>query len=119
MSYLKNLSVSAKMFGIVGACLAALFGVTSLAIYQMNQIGVELTEIAEEDLPLAKALTTVTVHQLEQAIVLERAFRLGEEMKTRDQAREEFAHAVAAFEKFATKVDKELADVEKFGKSVV
>ena len=71
---LQNLNVGPKIFGIVGLCLVALAGVAGLSIYQMNLIGGEIEEIAEQDVPLTEAVTNITVHQLEQAINLERRF---------------------------------------------
>ena len=38
---------------------------------QMYKIGVEVTEIVEEAIPITKVFTRVTVHQFEQAILLE------------------------------------------------
>ncbi|CAH0540280.1 methyl-accepting chemotaxis protein [Vibrio marisflavi] len=45
----------------------------AFALIQMNKIGNELIDIAEEDIPLTKKMTIVTEHQLEQAILFERA----------------------------------------------
>ncbi len=43
-----------------------------VSISNMDKIGKELVDIAEEDIPLTKALTKVTEHQLQQAILFER-----------------------------------------------
>ena len=37
----------------------------------MYKIGVEVTEIVEEAIPITKVFTRVTVHQFEQAVLLE------------------------------------------------
>lgn len=43
-----------------------------VSISSMNKIGKELIDIAEEDIPLTQALTKITEHQLQQAILFER-----------------------------------------------
>ena len=75
---LRNLSVGAKVFAIVGLCLASLIGVSTLSIFQMDKIGDEIEAIAEQDIPLTEILTKITVHQLEQAIkvLVERVLHL-------------------------------------------
>ena len=116
---IQNLSLSAKIFGIVGLGLFGLITIASVSIWQMAQIGNEITEIAEQDIPLTESLTTVTIHQLEQAIALERAFRFGEEMAHSEHAREQFAQVVQEFEELAEKVDEELKSVETLASTVL
>ncbi len=110
---LSNFSIAVKLYAVIGLCLLALLVVGGVSIFQMNKIGVEITEIAEEDVPLTEALTEITIHQLEQAINFERALRFGEEMKSSKHAGEQFVHAVGEFEKLAKKVDGELVAAEK------
>lgn len=38
---------------------------------QIDKIGVEITVIVEEAIPITKVFTRVTVHQFEQAVLLE------------------------------------------------
>ena len=116
---LQNLNVGPKIFGIVGLCLVALAGVAGLSIYQMNLIGGEIEEIAEQDVPLTEAVTNITVHQLDQAINLERAFRYGEEMQQSEHAAEQFALSVKKFHELAEKVNEELKEGEKLAAEVV
>ncbi len=116
---LQNLNVGSKVFGIVGLCLVSLAGVAGLSIYQMNLIGGEIEEIAEQDIPLTQAVTNITVHQLEQAINLERAFRFGEQMQQSEHAAEQFAVAVNKFRELAAKVDEELKEGEKLAAEAI
>lgn len=112
----KSMTVGAKIMANVGFCLLLLTVVAGLSIWQMSKIGVEIAGIAERDVPLTKALTDITIHQLEQAINFERAVRTGEEMQTHHSAHEEFAAAVKKFKKLTDMIDveieqaKELAD---------
>jgi methyl-accepting chemotaxis protein len=70
-----SLSIRKK---IIGVCLITLpLPIVALiyAVFSMNLIGIELKEIAEEDMPITRRLTQVTVLQLEQAIHFEKAMR--------------------------------------------
>ncbi|MFD1696459.1 methyl-accepting chemotaxis protein [Roseibium aestuarii] len=69
-------SVSAKILLLVGAVCLTTVIVASIGILQMSRIGKELESIAEKDIPLARTVSTVTAHQLHQAVLLERMLRL-------------------------------------------
>jgi len=112
MSKLKNLSVTHKVLGVVGFCLAMLVGVVSTAAVQMANIGTEIESIAENDIPLTEILTKVTTHQLEQAINLERALRYGEVVASRELAEKGYKTALEHFFALNAKVDKEIKEAE-------
>jgi len=69
-------SVAGKILALVGFLSLGLVIVALVAIFQMNAIGKELTNIAEKDIPLTEAISHVTNHQLEQAALVERIMRL-------------------------------------------
>ncbi len=69
-------SVAAKILSLVGFLCLGLALVSVVAIFQMHQIGKELANIAEKDIPLTEAISHVTNHQLEQAALVERIMRL-------------------------------------------
>ena len=71
---LSRLKITEKVYfqGAVLFILLLIMG--SVSLFQLQKIGKELFEIAEEDIPLTLMLTKATEHQLEQAIYLERAF---------------------------------------------
>jgi len=112
LTQLNNLSVGVKVLSIVGLCLVALAGVAGLSIFQMSKIGGEIQAIAEQDIPLTGILTKITIHQLEQAINMERAARFGESMAHDSHAGEQFEHAVAKFEALSVKVGAEIEQGE-------
>ena len=72
MKLLNNLSVAGKTYLIstifIGGMLC--IGITSTVL--MNGVEHEMIEIAEEDVPLIRALTKVTVNNLEQTILMEK-----------------------------------------------
>ncbi|WP_299473444.1 methyl-accepting chemotaxis protein [uncultured Roseibium sp.] len=69
-------SVAAKILSLVAFLCIGLVVVAAVAIFQMNLIGKELANIAEKDIPLTEAISHVTNHQLEQAVLVERIMRI-------------------------------------------
>lgn len=57
--------------------LALIFIVGWISVSQMNKIGNEIEDITEKDIPLTNSLTLLTEHQLQQAILFERAILKG------------------------------------------
>jgi len=97
------MSIARKIYLIVA--LIALTGgaVASVGIYKMSMVGNELEEITGQDIPLTEAVTAITVHQLGQAILLERSLRAQGVKAGTDFARDE-----KKFEQLASKVSKEI-----------
>ncbi len=106
-----SMKISTKIFGLVGFCLFLLATVAGAGIWQMNKIGGEIEGITERDLPLTEGLTKITLHQLEQAVNLEMAFRTGAEMVEDFDAEAEFEHAVQEFEELTVKIETEFEEV--------
>lgn len=75
MKGFNNLSITQKMIALVGCLLALTLMVFTYSITKMKRVAVEIEAIAHDNLPLAKLMTDMTVHQLEGAITLERVFR--------------------------------------------
>ncbi|MCP4937217.1 MAG: HAMP domain-containing protein [bacterium] len=112
----KSKKIGTKIFALIGFCLGLLVLVSGISIWQMNKIGIEIEGIAERDLPLTEALTSITIHQLEQAINLERAFRTGAEMGKHHEVKAEFEKAARAFEELSHRVEKEFKAAKKISK---
>ncbi len=110
----RSLSVAVKIYSLVAFCMLATLAVGGVSYWQMDKIGMELEGIAERDTPMTAALTEVTIHQLEQVIAMEKAFRLGEEMVKHPEKRTGFTASVDRFTDLGQKVDKELAELERF-----
>ncbi|KJY69555.1 chemotaxis protein [Vibrio coralliilyticus] len=80
----------------------------------MNKIGNELIDIAEEDIPLTKMLTVVTEHQLEQAILFERALVKAIRVEQGMAQMSVFEEAKKKVHGLTVKTEKELYEVEEF-----
>ena len=115
----KGASVALKIFGLVGLCIGLLLTVAGTATYQLIAIGEELAEVAEQDIPLTDIVSKTTVHQLEQAVNLERALRFGLEMQTDKAFEAAFRDSVKAFESFGAKVTQEIKQGEQLAAQAV
>jgi methyl-accepting chemotaxis protein len=104
-------TVMHKLLGIVGLCLMATVVVAGIGIWQMRNIGAEIESVAEQDMPLTGVVSQVTVHQLEQAVLLERILRLSG-LVTETSA-EELAAVEAEFERLSAVVDEEIIAGER------
>ncbi|WP_417669970.1 methyl-accepting chemotaxis protein [Roseibium sp.] len=103
-------SVSTKILGLVGLISAATLLVAAIGVWQMANIGKELTAIADNNIPLTKSVSTVTAHQLEQAILLERMLRMaGIESHA---SRSELIRTEEEFLRLSHQVDEEIKDSE-------
>ena len=109
---LHNISIKQKILGLAGILLFLMFGSTSYALYKMNQVGLEIQTVAEEDMPLIKIITEITVHQLEQAINFERALRYGEEVLVHGASDTELKKATSTFDALSEKINKEIKQGE-------
>jgi len=101
------MSISQRIYVIVALIALTAASIAGIAVTKMIQIGNELEEIAHEDIPLTEKVTAITLHQLEQAILLERTLR-GAGL----QAGTDVARDAKAFTELAHKVDKEIKEGE-------
>ena len=69
---LSKITIAQKVYLLGFSKLALMLIMGWVSISNMNKIGQELVDIAEDDIPLTRALTKVTEHQLQQAILFER-----------------------------------------------
>ncbi|WP_350186159.1 methyl-accepting chemotaxis protein [Thalassobaculum sp.] len=103
----RGLSVTQKLLGVVAVCIALTGAVGGTAAWQLSNIGQEVAGVVERDLPLAAALEQVSTHQLEQAVLLERAIRLG---TTGQAGGEALRTATREIETLGAKIVGELGD---------
>lgn len=107
------MSLKVKLFGTVGIVLGFMLLSTMVSIVKMDNIGNEIVDIAEIDIPLTKIITTVTINQLEQAINFERALRAGLSMGSDSKSASFYKKAVDSFEKHSKVVNASIKDGEK------
>lgn len=89
----------------------------------LAKIGHELHDVTAKDIPLTKIVSKITVHQLEQAIHLERAAKYAEIMSTNGpdsmKAEGNFIKEYKYFLRLAEKVDNEIITAEKMIESIL
>lgn len=112
MTFLKNISIATKLYGLAGLLIAFLLLSTTVSLIKMQQIGIEIADIAEQDIPLTNLLSNITTHQLEQAINFGRALRLGGEMKSDPDAAAGYKKAVDKFESHSKIVNSSIKKAE-------
>ncbi len=116
---MKNLSIGQKLMSIIALLVAMMGIVAAMGIYQLKSIGGEIAEIAEQDIPMTESITSITLHQLEQAVNFERMLRYGEEMESNPAAEGHFDEAFEKFEELTHKVDAELIEAEEQAKVTI
>ena len=109
----QNLKISSKIYGLTAILLGLLIVTAVTGIASMAKIGEEITSVAEKDMPVTAALTQITVHQLEQAVLFERSVAAALETKENPAAKDRLHKLEKAFIDLSHKVDKEIMDVEK------
>ena len=116
---LRKLTIKHKVYflAVLGAVLA--IGISVESIYSINQVGHKLKQIVEEDIPMTNAVTQITVHQLEQAVMFERAARYGEIMENDPSAKKRFKDTKKTFFKYAHKVDEEILAAEEKAQEII
>jgi len=106
----RSISITQKLLGVVGLCIAFTAVVGGTAAWQLSNIGREMEAIVEADLPLANVLEQISTHQLEQSIMIERAVRLG---TSGQAANAGLRDAVAGIGSLGAKVTEEIQTAER------
>lgn len=112
---LNNLKISQKIYflGSIQLLLMLIMGLTS--INQMAKIGVELVEIAEDDIPLTRHITKVTEYQLQQAVYFEKALvRAALAYSGDTDAQAELPEIVKRVKTYRDKTSQELEETKRF-----
>lgn len=111
---LSRLTIAQKVYllGFTQLLTMVIMGVFALS--QMNKIGHELSDIAEKDIPLTKMLTSVTEHQLHQAILFERALIKAIRVEQGLSQMNVFEQAKQDVHDLTVKTAKEIVEVERF-----
>lgn len=115
---LNKYSITAKIIGNSLVYLVLMLVSSLYTLFSMNQIGGELNNIAEKDMPMVQLLTKITEHQLKQAILFERAVRFGELLEVEESAPSHFKQNVREFEQLGKKVNEEILEGEALAESI-
>lgn len=106
-----KLKIGHRIYSLVAILLIFIGIIGGTGVYKMTEIGHEMEEVAKRDLPLTKLLEKITVHQLEQGILLERGLRF-KGVNSHSEG-ETFESVVKHFKELSKKTDKEILEAEK------
>ncbi len=110
-SSFKNMKLGAKIMLLVTALASTIMGLLILtsvySIIKMNDIGTEIEDIAEQNIPIITIMTKITEHQLEQSIWFERVYRFTEMIAAGRNVKKELVHGEEEFKKLVTKTNTE------------
>lgn len=104
---IKNKIIFLVVFNILVAVSIGFLGASSL-----KNVGHDIKNIAERDLPLANVVAKVTVEQLEQAIHFERALRYAHDLDNSAEARKDYQSEKQDFATYNKKVDEHIKQGE-------
>ena len=108
---IKSLKIGHRINLLTFLLLVFMVTISSIGVYKMHAIGIEMKAIAKRDMPLTEMLSQITIHQLEQSILLEQGLRLsGVDFGDEEHNAEK---AFTDFKNLAKKVDKEILEAEK------
>jgi len=107
MNRLSDIKIGIKLWILNGIALAGMITIAGLSLYDLNKIEGEISAIAEKDMPLTKMVTSLTLHQLDLGVTVEKALRHGLEKADNHNAEEKFKETELEFDKTRKKIDVE------------
>ncbi len=114
---IKKFRIGHRIYLLTGTMLAFIAIIGGTGIYKMSIIGHEMEEIAHRDIPLTEILSSITVHQLEQAVLLEQGLRYsGVVAHDKNHTVES---TVKHFTELAHQVDEELKKAEHMAEGFI
>jgi methyl-accepting chemotaxis protein len=116
---LSRFSLALKLGVFSFTMILLLAGTATIGLRSMAIIGQELEEVAEHDLVITNSVSHMTEIQLEQAILFERAIRLGEQSATGSRhAFEAFTVVRNEFDELAQSAKQKLNEVLRKARSI-
>lgn len=112
-NFLSNVKIGVKIYGLIGILLFAIAAASGSGMYQMSKIGDELHAVTTQDMPLTTILTTITTHQLEQAILFERGVSIGARLATDPSQKGHFVEVEHELVELGHKVEAEMKEGEE------
>ena len=105
MNLFQNISIKQKLMGTISALLLLFFVISGYAVYKMKQIGGQLSEVVDVDIPLSTVLTFTEINQLKQAVLFEKALN--------PLFRDQLSTLIADFDALGKKITSEFEDAQK------
>ncbi|WP_290702314.1 methyl-accepting chemotaxis protein [Amphritea sp.] len=77
MQFIRDQKIGVKIFGCVVILLCMELVAVVYGLAKISKVGTQLQDISDEDLPLIELTTQLTIHQLESALLVEKAVAYG------------------------------------------
>ncbi len=94
-----NLSITGKVTFLSSVLILSIAAISWASVSAMLAIDEEIVSITEEDMPITKAITQITVQLLEESIQFEQTIRAGEKLAQFPSMTHNFNKAIGQFEK--------------------
>ncbi|GLR70694.1 methyl-accepting chemotaxis protein [Agaribacter marinus] len=111
---LSKLRVLQKIYLLGFIQLSFMLLIAGISIIQMQSIGNELADIAEEDIPLSNIVTKITEHQLEQSVLFERMLFKATLQQMNVDTLEEVKHLTVEVNHMSKKIKTEFIQADTF-----
>jgi len=119
MDFMARFRVGTRIYSGVTIVLLILAGLSVFTGLKMQGIGGAIQSIVEKDIPVTELVTTITEHQLEQAVMLERMIRLGEVMSASRSSAERYSKIKSEFTEMGELISKEIIEAETLLEGVI
>ena len=116
---LSRVTIGQRISAMAAMLLILTLGTGAFSAIKINAIGVEITGLAERDMPLLEVIAEIESKQLEQSIEFERAVRFGELMVSSLHAEELFFENRDAFDRLSAEVTELLHQGEEIGREAI
>jgi methyl-accepting chemotaxis protein len=112
MNFMAKLKVGTRIYSGIIFVLMILAGLSVFTMIKMDSIGGEIESVVKRNIPITEIVTTITEHQMEQAIILERMVRLGEVMSASHKSAELYGELKQEFQGLTKKIEEEVKEAE-------
>ncbi len=102
--FINRLTIRGRIFALAISLIVLMTGIVAYSLFAISRIGVEISAIAEKDIPLTKALSNMNVSQLQQEIQFERISRMGEDLGTSAGDEKKYKAGIAHFNSLSKNV---------------
>ena len=112
MKYLANLKIAVKIWFIAGVALSGMIVISTLSIFDINELEHQITSISKYDMPLIEEVTGITETQLEMDVLFEKTIRLGPVKDSNEEVLAQYLEVEHEFTQFTVKIDTHIRSAE-------
>ncbi len=103
---LARMSIARKVVLLFAVNVSVAIAISTVCLVYLDMIRAELSQVAHEDIPLTQKITSLSNKQLEQAVYLERAIRLGSSMRSDSGPNRRLQDTIESFNQYDSDVNE-------------